>query len=236
MTIDFARLSAPFPPEQVSWRVGSTTQDKSKGMALAYIDSRDVMQRLDEVCTPAGWQCLYPHVAGKTVCNIGIKIGDEWVWKADGAGDTDVEAEKGALSDAFKRAAVKWGVGRYLYDIKSPWVAIEPAGRSYAITKPELGNLARMLAGSAAQARSTVPASSPAPRQEARPAKAEEPPDGIRARMLAALNVAKTVSDLERLTGQQAWKATLAELPEAHRVTIAASAVKRHDDLTRQPA
>jgi hypothetical protein len=127
----FERLAAPFPVELVSWRVGQTNERKKKpedplrGKALAYLDARDVMMRLDEVCGPAGWQRAYPHANGKTVCSIGIKVGDEWVWKADGAGDTDIEAEKGALSDAFKRAAVSWGIGRYLYGIPSPWVALD---------------------------------------------------------------------------------------------------------------
>lgn len=146
---DFAALSAPFPPDRVSWRVGPTTKDKSKGMALAYIDARDVMWRLDTVCGPGGWQCRYPHVGTKTVCAIGIKAGDEWVWKEDGAGDTDNEAEKGALSDAFKRAAVRFGIGRYLYDVDSPWVAIEQRGGSYVIAAHELTRLARLLGGRA---------------------------------------------------------------------------------------
>jgi hypothetical protein len=98
--------------------------DATKGKALAYLDARDVMGRLDEVCGPGGWQCRYSHALNKTVCDIGVKVGDEWVWKADGAGDSDIEAEKGALSDAFKRAGVRWGIGRYLYDIPSPWVAV----------------------------------------------------------------------------------------------------------------
>jgi hypothetical protein len=121
---DFDKLSEPFPPSLVSWRVGSMNKDKNKGMALAYIDARDVMRRLDDVCGPAGWQARYPHANGKTICEIGIKVDGEWVWKANGAGDTDIEAEKGAISDAFKRAAVMWGVGRYLYDLPSPWVAV----------------------------------------------------------------------------------------------------------------
>lgn len=142
---DFAKLAAPFPPDRVSWRVGSTTQDKTRGMALAYIDARDVMARLDDVCGPGGWQCDYPHANGKTVCRIGIKCGDEWIWKADGAGDTDVEAEKGALSDAFKRSAVRWGIGRYLYDLPSPWVELEQRGRTYVIKEAEHGKLRNLL-------------------------------------------------------------------------------------------
>jgi hypothetical protein len=148
----FSMLAAPFPPERVSWRVGSTTADKKKGMALAYIDARDVMDRLDVVCGPGGWQCRYPHANGKTVCEIGIYVtlpgdGAEWIWKADGAGDTDVEAEKGALSDAFKRAAVRWGIGRYLYDLASPWVELEPMGRSFKIKDSEIPKLRKVLGG-----------------------------------------------------------------------------------------
>lgn len=121
----FDNIAAPFHPDAISWRAQSLTRDKTKAMALAYIDARDVMRRLDEACGPAGWQCDYPHANGKTICRIGIKVDDEWIWKANGAGDTDIEAEKGAISDAFKRAAVMWGVGRYLYDMKSPWAECE---------------------------------------------------------------------------------------------------------------
>jgi hypothetical protein len=127
--IDFESLAEAFAPEEIEWRVGSTRADKKKGMALAYLDARAVMDRLDKVCGPAGWQCRYPHANNKTVCDIAIKCGEEWVWKADGAGDTQFEAEKGALSDAFKRAAVRWGIGRYLYDLGAPWVALDAKGK-----------------------------------------------------------------------------------------------------------
>lgn len=147
--VDFKILSAPFDPDAVSWRLGSVSKAKLKGMALAYVDARVVADRLDEACTPAGWQCRYSHTATKTVCDIAIKCDDEWLWKADGAGDSDIEAEKGALSDAFKRAAVRWGVGRYLYDLESPWVAVEEVGSGTRIThrivKGEYATLRRVL-------------------------------------------------------------------------------------------
>jgi hypothetical protein len=163
----FQKLAAPFPPEKISWRVGPSNKKKrqrelkdqnakaTKGQALAYIDARDVMERLDEVCGPGGWQNDYPHANGKTVCRIGIKVGDEWVWKADGAGDTDMEAEKGALSDSFKRAAVRWAIGRYLYDIETPWVDLDDREQ---IPKTELGRL-----------RSFLPGGDPTPRQTPEP-------------------------------------------------------------------
>lgn len=145
----FEQLASPFDPSEVDWRVGSTSKkdpNNPKGMALAYIDARTVMDRLDTVCGPAGWQCRYVMEGSKTVCEIGIKCGDEWVWKADGAGDSDIEAEKGALSDAFKRSAVRWGIGRYLYNLKSPWVPLKAFGNSFVIAdeaKPQLDALLR---------------------------------------------------------------------------------------------
>lgn len=181
----FQRLSAPFPPDRVSWRVGSTTADKKRGLALAYIDARDVMERLDEVLGPQSWQCRYPHANGKTVCEIGLYSvkqdgSGEWIWKADGAGDTDVEAEKGALSDAFKRAAVRWGIGRYLYDLESVWVELEPRGRSYAIKESEYPRLRKLLGG----------AEPPAPKAEPQPAQ----PDSKRDEFIASV-----ITDIDRL-------------------------------------
>lgn len=147
MTIDFDALTAPFPPESIEWRVGPTNRrdNPDKGIALAYIDARMVMDRLDEVCTPAGWQDRYPHANAKTCCEIGILIDGEWIWKSDGAGDTSQDGNKGAFSDAFKRAAVRWGIGRYLYDIPNTWVAIKPRGKSYVIDDSELPRLRATL-------------------------------------------------------------------------------------------
>ena len=156
----YSNLRRPFNPNIVKWRVGSTNKDKTSGMALAYVDVRTVENRLDEVCGPAGWECNYNFdSSGKTVCNLGLllpsvnekmssdieKASLGFIWKADGAGDTDYEADKGALSDALKRAAVRFGVGRYLYYLPSPWVEIEQKGRSYLIKKSELSRLEELL-------------------------------------------------------------------------------------------
>jgi len=124
-----AQLAEHFPPEKVSWRVGSTNKDKTKGMALAYIDARDVMQRLDDVLGHMDWCDRYVETAsGRVICTIEIRNTErpeEWVSKSDGAGSTGFEGDKGGISDAFKRAAVKWGIGRYLYDCKAPWVDLD---------------------------------------------------------------------------------------------------------------
>lgn len=136
------KLEFPFPESAVSWRVGNTNKKRvaretkdanarpTKGQLLAYIDARDVMERLDRACGFENWQCRYTLADnGLLVCEIGIRVNGEWIWRANGAGDTQVEAEKGKCSDAFKRAAVVWGVGRYLYGLDSPWVELDQYGK-----------------------------------------------------------------------------------------------------------
>lgn len=112
------KLLEEFPREQITFRPGATTKDKKKAIPLAYIDARDVMDRLDEIIGVEDWKDEYEFHGDRTICKLSIRINDEWVTKCDGAGDTNIEGEKGGLSDAFKRAAVKWGVGRYLYKLR----------------------------------------------------------------------------------------------------------------------
>lgn len=119
-------LSAPFAADKLSWRIGNKSnwdnklrqpKDKNKpvkAQMLVYIDSRDVQDRLDDVCG-MNWKDDYKEVQGRLVCNL--QVGN--TMRTDGAGDTDFEGEKGGLSDAFKRAAVKFGIGRYLYNAKN---------------------------------------------------------------------------------------------------------------------
>jgi hypothetical protein len=128
---DIKNLFAEFPKEDIHWRAQNLNREGTSALALAYIDARDVMERLDQVCGAPDWQDRYEVHGGRVICYLSIRVNDEWITKADGAGDTQVEAEKGGLSDAFKRAAVKWGIGRYLYDLEAPWVPCE----SYKATR-----------------------------------------------------------------------------------------------------
>ena len=116
-------LLAELPKEMISWRPQNLTQKKDKALALAYIDARDVMDVLDRVCGAASWQSQHFDAGGNhTGCRIGIKLDDEWIWKSDGAGESKVEGEKGLFSGSFKRAAVMWGIARYLYDFENVYV------------------------------------------------------------------------------------------------------------------
>lgn len=137
-------LQNPFPEEMIEWRIGRCGA-KGNGQVwascLAYVQARAIMDRLDEVCGPQNWKTAYRFescgVSG-VVCMLSIKTGDEWVTKEDGAEQTDIEAFKGGISSALKRAAVAWGIGRYLYDLESGWAIIVEKGvhgANYAKTK-----------------------------------------------------------------------------------------------------
>lgn len=112
------------------WRVQSFSTNTAA--CVAYIDSRDVQLMLDEVCEPQNWQCDYKEIKGNMFCGIGILCGERWVWKWDCGTESNTEKEKGEASDSFKRAAVKWGIGRFLYDlsiVRVKWV--EKNGKKY---------------------------------------------------------------------------------------------------------
>ncbi|VTM70315.1 DNA damage response protein A [Raoultella planticola] len=114
-------LDSPFPAQDIEWRIQQAGKNNS-GIwvkVLAYVTNRAIMKRLDEVCGKSGWCNEYRDIPnnGGVECGLSIKVDDEWITKWDAAEKTQVEAVKGGRSGAMKRAAVQWGIGRYLYDI-----------------------------------------------------------------------------------------------------------------------
>ncbi|MCK5609196.1 hypothetical protein KAR91_45400 [Candidatus Pacearchaeota archaeon] len=104
------------------WRVQSFSKHKSKATCVAYIDARDVMDRLDEVCT-YGWHRNHEELKGRIYAGVGIILpSGKVMWRWDCGTESNTEAEKGESSDSFKRAAVNTGVGRFLYDLDIQYV------------------------------------------------------------------------------------------------------------------
>lgn len=136
----YARLAAPFPTEMIQWKIGPMKKDHSKGMALPFINRKLVTDRLNDVVGPGNWQSKFEQKGDTMLCELSVRIEGEWITKSDGAGKTDYEAEKGAISDALKRAATMWGIGMYLSEFGKPggvWVDIEPHHRGHAICNDE---------------------------------------------------------------------------------------------------
>lgn len=128
--MDLNKLSEPFGSDDIEYRIGQsgkTRDGKPWAKVLAYITNRAIMARLDAVCGPAHWANDFRPAPNdpkheSLLCGIGIEVATgQWVWKWDGANNTDFEAVKGGISDSMKRAAVQWGMGRELYSLGELW-------------------------------------------------------------------------------------------------------------------
>jgi hypothetical protein len=133
-------LAAPFDLRFVHFKPGMV--QGGRALALAYVDARAVQDRLDQVLGVAGWQDEYDLLAnGNVLCRLKVLLGDEWVIKSDVGGPSeqpdDSDRCKAAFSNAFKRAAVKFGVARYLYRLPPQWLDYDSRTKQF-LSSPQL--------------------------------------------------------------------------------------------------
>lgn len=123
-------LQRKFRHYEIEWRIGRAGIG-SKGLyavALAYVTNRAIMDRLDEAFGVTGWSVEYaPGPIGGVKCRITVRDaeGNE-IYKEDGAGERATETIKSGYSDAMKRCAVQFGIGRYLYQLDETFVSVSP--------------------------------------------------------------------------------------------------------------
>lgn len=136
MNLNKLKETMPF-----KWRV--QTQSDYNATIVAYVDSRQVQDKLDEVVGPENWQSDYKVVNENMYAGVAIRREDtgEWVWKWDCGTESNTEKEKGEASDAFKRAAVKWGVGRFLYEMPLQKVKIKKHTNGKTYPCDDAGNI-----------------------------------------------------------------------------------------------
>lgn len=185
------QLELPFPFEEIEWRVLRISKKKPVAQVAAYVDSRAIQNRLDKVVGRENWQNEFVTVTGNNndgtahICRLSIYYRErgEWITKSDGAGCTDVEPIKGGLSNAFKRSASMWGIGRYLYELKNIWAEVD---EYKAIAQHEYAELERKYdqflkayqqgkAPSAQQPRQKRPAKPSAPQRQTVPVQQQAP-------------------------------------------------------------
>jgi hypothetical protein len=173
-------LAAPFDLTEVKFK--PQVVKNNRAMALAYVDARAIQDRLDDVLGVEGWQDEYTTLEdGSVVCRLRLRIGQEWITKMDVGSPSEQpdggDRLKAAFSDALKRAAVKFGIGRYLYRLPAVWCDYDTTKKQFtrpptlpAFAQPEKAILqvkplaqAKPLAASQADgpksARSALPAS-----------------------------------------------------------------------------
>lgn len=200
--MNLKQLKEPFDPSEIKWRVGSQSKKGDHVTLLAYIDARAAMDRLDDVVGPGNWKDSYTQGPdGGYLCTVSIKIDDEWVSKSDGAEGTKVEAIKGGYSDSFKRACVKWGIGRYLYSLDAnfhklkdgygPDHAVKHKGKH--VLPPKLPSWALPKGTRTAQEKKDL--------KEVEQAFDDAPPHAIKLRKhLAEVDACKDISELTKVS------------------------------------
>ena len=120
-------------PDEISCRVQSLSENKSKGtvgaVILLYKDARVDMSILDETFGPMNWQREHIEIGGKMFCTIAVWDEDkkQWVSKQDVGVESNTEATKGEASDSFKRSGTNWGIGRELYTAPFIYIQLEAA-------------------------------------------------------------------------------------------------------------
>lgn len=133
-------LSAPFDDREIKFKPQAVKGNRA--LALAYIDARAIMDRLDGVLGVENWQDDYqllPDIS--VVCRLRLRIGKRWITKTDVGSPSEQpdggDRLKAAFSDALKRAAVKFGIGRYLYRLPHQWADFNPATKQF-VAPPRL--------------------------------------------------------------------------------------------------
>lgn len=122
-------LGAPFSNSEIRWRPGATSGNRA--LAIPYVTVRVVLDRLDEVMGIGDWVDAYEVLSDGTVkCRLSLRLNGEWLSKEDVGAPSEQPDEgdrkKAAVSDALKRAAVKWGIARYLGGMPPTWVDYDP--------------------------------------------------------------------------------------------------------------
>lgn len=135
-----AALAVPFEPREVKFKPQMVKNNRC--LAMAYIDARLIQDRLDEVLGVENWEDVYKILPdGSVMCRLRCKFGDRWITKTDVGSPSEQpdggDRLKAAFSDALKRAAVKFGIGRYLYRLSAQWVDYDPV-KKQIVAPPQL--------------------------------------------------------------------------------------------------
>lgn len=135
----WSELSAPLPPDSIEWRQdGRPVSRDGKHFArfVAYITANTVRKRLDSVVTGEFDSTLelLPSLSATggdgesndEPCAFKCRLQILGVIREDVGTGKDY---KSAATDAFKRAAVRFGIGHELYDMEHLWVQMDGDGK-----------------------------------------------------------------------------------------------------------
>lgn len=204
-TEQLTALARPFPADAIDWKPGATNSDKTKALALAYVDLRRYFDRLDEIA-PGDWADDYDVLADGTIVKCRLSIAGVTRCDVGQKDESDQNTTTAAAAQAFKRVCAKFGLGRHLYDMPQIWADYD--GHRKRFSEDGLNKL-RIAAQHAAG--STVPskgATSPV-------GKPQDTTAGIAVN--ATQKAPESRSDSGRSVGQQASNGTTTKVEKAKR-------------------
>ena len=130
------QLKKPTAKSEIKYRVGSVyDKDRGKATVLSYVDARYVQDTLDKFIGPEFWENRFYEAKGALFCEITINIDGVKISKSDCGTESDIAPAKGEASDAFKRAAVMYGIGRDLYSAETMFADLEKKGSKWALPR-----------------------------------------------------------------------------------------------------
>jgi Rad52/22 family double-strand break repair protein len=135
------KLREPFDPIDVDFRVQGHANDQTgRAQVVAYVDARVVQDRLDSVVGAGNWSFDWTPLVidNREVMVAKGTLTIHGVSKSDAGSASNFEQSLGAVSHCFKRAAVHWGIGRYLYNLPLNWIPVDKGGRIPDTTLREL--------------------------------------------------------------------------------------------------
>lgn len=180
-----SRLSGPVPPEEIRWKVQVVDRERGSALVVPYVDARFVATRLDEAVS-GDWSWQWEPVDIRSdrlavkgtlvVCGVARSDVGEYAMDED-----STDPWKAAVSDALKRTAVLFGVGRDIYGIAPEWVRYDV--KTKRVAPGEIERIRTALAGEATRrtagaGRAPQPASSKAPVAAQAPVRAAAEADG----------------------------------------------------------
>lgn len=115
---DIEVLSAPFDRNTIGVKVQRYSGDKTKASLVLYLQHTDAYSRIEQVDPAWSFEVLDEQRHGEVFVTRG-RLTIKGVSRTN-VGDGN--EPKGAASDAIKRCAMLFGVGRYLYDTETVWV------------------------------------------------------------------------------------------------------------------
>jgi hypothetical protein len=113
-------LRRPFTPSAVKWKIQTATNNNRAGIVVAHIDARLVIERLNLV-VGLHWRDEYDEFISATRCRLSVDTEDGSTIREDVGIGAD---PKSRVSDALKRAGVKFGIGVSVYALAQVYMEV----------------------------------------------------------------------------------------------------------------